>query len=76
MLSLERKLNQTIVFDLTTASDEDIAALRAGTAVIGVVIARLSNDKARLGCTAPKSVGIHRKEFLDAIQSAAKAVAK
>jgi carbon storage regulator len=52
MLVLSRKLGESIVI-----GNE-----------VSIVVVDIRGDKVRLGCEAPKSIPIHRREVYDAIQ--------
>ena len=51
MLILTRKRGQTVVID----------------GQIEVTVVAVQGDQVRLGITAPKQIGVHRKELLDAV---------
>jgi carbon storage regulator len=66
MLVLSRQRDETVMIDFSTATDEELLALR-GTP-IEVTVVDIRGDKVRLGTTAPKPVQVHRREIFDAIR--------
>ena len=67
-LVLSRCQSEDILFDFTTATDADIAALRSGETNIVVEVNAIRGDKVRLANAAPRSIGIHRREVWDIIR--------
>jgi sRNA-binding carbon storage regulator CsrA len=67
MLVLSRQKDQRIVFDLSKATDQEIAELvadlKAGKAAFYLTVVDIRGDKVRLGVTAPKCVSVDRDEI-------------
>lgn len=76
MLVLKRAVDERIVLDFTTATDEEIARLRAGLDVIEVMVVEIKNKTPRLGVTAPFHVKVDRAEVWEAKRREAAAAQK
>lgn len=70
MLVLTRQVEQRIVIDFSSVTDEEMAALRAGWRIIEIVPVEVrTNGGIRIGTDAPPSVQVHRREIYDEIRS-------
>lgn len=67
MLVLSRQRDESLVFDFSGMSDEELLELRHDP--IEVTVCTIEKDKARIGTSAPRTVVVLRREIYNAINS-------